>query len=120
MKMSAIEEIGPIGVQVGRQAAPGEIAEINNNYKEGKAQFTKHHLDLHRHRIYDLRQHYTIAKDENTISIYITLKESDMLQSRKMVYRIRFQSSWKLDLCEIVQKVLDPVSVLFGFSSVLV
>ena len=54
MKMSAIEEIGPIGVQVGRQAAPGEIAEINNNYKEGKAQFTKHHLDLHRHRIYDL------------------------------------------------------------------
>ena len=36
MKMSAIEEIGPIGVQVGRQAAPGEIAEINNNYKRAK------------------------------------------------------------------------------------
>ena len=34
--MSAIEEIGPIGVQVGRQAAPGEIAEINNNYKRAK------------------------------------------------------------------------------------
>ena len=36
MKMLAIEEIGPIGVQVGRQAAPGEIAEINNNYKRAK------------------------------------------------------------------------------------
>ena len=76
MKMSAIEEIGPIGVQVGRQAAPGEIAEINNNYKEGKAQFTKHHLDLHRHSIYDLCQHYmvTIAKDENTILTKYFLK----------------------------------------------
>ena len=33
MKMSAIEEIGPIEVQEAGRQASGEIAEINNNYK---------------------------------------------------------------------------------------
>ena len=75
MKMSAIEEIGPIGVQVGRQAAPGEIAEINNNYKRAKHNLQSH-LDLHRHSIYDLCQNYmvTIPKDENTILTKYFLK----------------------------------------------
>ena len=33
MKMSAIEEIGPIEVQEAGRQASGEIAEINTNYK---------------------------------------------------------------------------------------
>ena len=88
--MSAIEEIGPIGVQVGRQAAPGEIAEINNNYKEGKAQFTKHHLDLHRHRIYDPCQRYmvTIAKDENTFFDKVLFKVEIMLVVVQIVFKL--------------------------------
>ena len=36
MKMSAIEEIGPIEVQEAGRQASCEIAEINNNYKRAK------------------------------------------------------------------------------------
>ena len=77
MKMSAIEEIGPIGVQVGRQAAPGEIAEINNNYKRAKhnLQSTTLIFIVIVSMTY-VCQHYmvTIAKDENTILTKYFLK----------------------------------------------
>ena len=71
MKMSAIEEIGPIGVQVGRQAAPGEIAEINNNYKRAKHNLQSTTLIFI--VIVSMSTLYN-AKDENTILTKYFLK----------------------------------------------
>ena len=43
MKLSVIEEIGPIELQAGsREAATGEKAEINNNYKTAQYNSVKH------------------------------------------------------------------------------
>ena len=58
MKMSVIEEIGPIEVQAaGRQATTGEMAEINNNYKT-----TQHNSVKHKYNYNSVKYKYNYTK----------------------------------------------------------